>query len=1010
MEQLRIELNGGLRAQGVGGQAGKFRTRKAALLLARLALEPGAHKRDALVSWLWPDDDSVCARNRLSNALSGLRRTLGTAPGAPSPFLSSHDTIALDTERVEVDVAEWEAALRAVERESEAEPRKRQLLDALARWNGLVPDFDDAILGRHAARLNEAFFVATCRLASLDEDDERALPPLRRALALDPAREDVARALMRALWRREGPRAALRLFRELEAALRSGPKRAPSSPTRDLAREIAAQLQPQPSASTPSSLSPLEGRAARLPCPGTQFFGREDELKTVLRTLAPGSGGARLLSLWGGGGSGKTRLAIEIARRASASWNGEVAFVPLAETAQSAAIFEAIARALGLPRSSNRAARDLCIEALQRRPTLLVLDNFEHLLPDGAASVEELLESAPTLKCLVTSRRPLNARHEQRLPVAPLPVPSAQETALAALAENPSMQMWRDHARRARPDFELNAQNAIAVASLCRALEGVPLAIELAAARSLALSPAQIEEQLGARMEFLKRRVGAPDNDEPRHASVRAALDWSYELLSPDLQRALRQSAVFAGGWTLDAAQKMGLAPRGAPSSWLLEAHEELCAHCLWQAREEGDEMRFGLSETLRQYALSCWQQKESASARRALRRKHARYFLEVARGASQLWRGPGFSQWLPRLGREQGNLRAALEFLLDSNKAGALDMAAVLWSVWFSTGALEEGRRFLDLAVIGWENAPLSDAERTAGHASFAEALCGAGFLAWRQGDFARAITLCERSLRLCRASGDKRGTLYSLLPLQMTTLIQGDYPRTRALCEEALALGHATENGFGVAFSLHMSGAEREMSGDLQRALSLQEQSYELFSRLELREGQAYALLNWGSAARRNGEATRALELFDKARTLFQELSHREGEAYCLLLGSLAFLQQGDWPRAASQGRQSLGSLFELGALWGVAMALEGAAWGAMRRNVPDAARAARLWSAAQKVRANIGAPIPPVDRRAFGAFEDELKALLSPSSFDAAWKIGRTLSLDQSVREALNEEMTF
>jgi len=983
---VRIELWGGLRAFAEGRLVARFRTRRAALLLARLALEPRMHAREALIEWLWPDAGFEAGRGRLSGALSVLRRDLG------AQFLSNHDAVGLDFARVATDVGEWESLLR----EDAPVDEYARLSRAVEEWKGpLLVGLEDGVLASHTRRLEEIYFGALRRLAEIaPSDDPFVLGQLRRAQEAAPAREEIARPLMHALSVVEGPRAALRQFRSLQEELRRNGSRVPTPATQELARELSLQLR---------DVSPVPNADnSRLPRLTGQFFGRETDLETALALMAPG-GEAPLLSLVGGGGVGKTRLSLEIARRLSGAWKGEVFFVPLADVPDAARLGDAILDGLGKPRVPGVAALDLVVAALQT-PTLLVLDNFEHLLPDGAGVLLPLLGGAPRSRLLVTSRRPLRVGGERQLSVAPLPIPDLGDA--NSWNTNPSVRLFAARARLARPELRMGDELE-AMARLCAALEGVPLALELAAARVGALSLSQIEALLRERLDVLQALQERANGGPPRHASVRAALDWSFDLLPADVGRLFRALCVFRGGWTLEIARFVCPSPRGAGALWLEDSLELLRSHSLLQARDEGESLRFGFLETVRTYAQERHKRDEKPSVRRATHERHARAFVALACDATQSGASAGFDAPGPQLEREGANLRAALEWALEDQPALALEGAASSWWFWFLSSDLSQGRQWLARAL----EASAEVGEERAGEAPLPTvktwAQCGAGFLAWRQGDLVAARTWSQASLEGSRALGDKRGVAYSLIPLQMTALVRSDYALARASGEESLALGRELGDQVVQGFALHLLGSGHEMTGDLERAWSLQEQSCTLFQTLGSRDGVAFTSFNWGSAARRRGKLARAIELCEQGRALFEELSNREGQGYCLVYGARAHLENGDAGRAGVELRAGLKSLWDVRALWGVALALETLAMIEARAETEAGwTRAARLWGAAQKTREQIGAPIPPVDKDEFAAFEARLHAQLDAPVWEAGWESGRTLTLEQNVKWALGQ----
>jgi len=490
-------------------------------------------------------------------------------------------------------------------------------------------------------------------------------------------------------------------------------------------RQHGTQDNGLPNTSSPRS---AEAPSLRLPMQFTRFFGREEEIAR-LQELVNGERAddhSRLITLTGPGGSGKTRLAIECVRQAASVRAGAVWFVPLADLIDARLIPAAILGTLCPNTSTRSEALEEVVAALANRPTLLILDNFEHLVESGAALVKTLLECVPTLTCLVTSRQRLGLEGEQEFPVAPLPTPSAPGTP-ERLLEFASVQLFVDRAQLTRPDFQVTARNAADVAALCDRLEGIPLAIELAAPWIQSLTPAQILSRIERRFDLLvsrRRDIG------PRHVTLRAALEWSYRLLSPELQRFFARLSVFRGGWTLETAEAVcgnaevweyGSQAPTQPPSHTSTPHllARLQAHSLVVAEEAEGGMRYRLLETLREYA----NEQLSAAERERLARRHAAYYLELAENTKAKGAGAEQAEGLARLEEEHDNFRAALEWALASEPEIALRLTVALWRFWYVRGYLNEGRRWLEEALSRSEDGPESIRARSMRRAWWLEA-----------------------------------------------------------------------------------------------------------------------------------------------------------------------------------------------------------------------------------------------------------------------------------------------
>lgn len=619
----------------------------------------------------------------------------------------------------------------------------------------------------------------------------------------------------------------------------------------------------------------------RLPAALTRFFGRELEIAHVETLL--GSPGTRLVTLTGLGGAGKTRLALEVAGRLRETFDDAVYFASLSDLTDAHRIAEVIRDALGVSRSAS-AAPPLAqvMETLRERPNLLVLDNFEHLVEDGAPFVRALLAGVPTLTCLVTSRQRLGLAGEQEFSVLPLPTPDASNDAGAAperlAACFASVALFADRARAARPDFTVTTDNSADVAALCRRLEGIPLAIELAAVRSKALSPAQMLSQMERRFDFL---VSRKRDAAPRHRSLRAALDWSCALLPADLARFFARLSVFRGGWTHAAAQVVG----AVPSALALEYLEHLQDDSLVLAEERDGAMCFRMLETVRERAAELLDDAERA----ALERGHAAHFLRLAEEAEPQLLGAEQALWLNRLEAEHDNLRAALEFCRTNGDGLAaetgLRLAGALWRFWQVRGYLNEGRERL-AAVLSQTLPPGTKNEAATGPLleARAKALNGAGNLADQEGDYAAARLFYEECLVLQRGLGDRAGVAVALNNLGQVAHAEGDFARARSFFDESLALWWELGGRWGIAYLLDNKGRAARRQGDDATALSLFEVSLAIRRELDDKGGIGESLINLALEAADVGDAARARSLLDEGVAVGQELGDRRGVARCL------------------------------------------------------------------------------------------------------------------------------
>jgi predicted ATPase/uncharacterized protein HemY len=684
------------------------------------------------------------------------------------------------------------------------------------------------------------------------------------------------------------------------------------------------------------------------------------------------------VTLVGTGGSGKTRLVLEVARRLVETWQGAVWFVPLADLEDASRLGSALRDALRLPRAREIEPLPQVIAALSQQPSLLILDNFEQLAVEGVPFLEALLEGAPGLTLLVTSRQRLNLAGEREFLVGPLPTPEGEPTP-EELLRSESAQLFVDRAQEVRPDFQVTPRNAGAVAALCRRLEGIPLAIELAAARSQVLTPAQICARLSRRFELLVSRQRGPE----RHRSLRAALDWSYALLAPELKRFFARLSVFRGGFTLEAAEQVACDPeRGLCEAELsLDYLAQLRECSLLLAEEGADEIRFRLLETLREYA----DEQLAATERATLARRHTEYFLDLAEAAEALLSGSEQHEGLARLEREHDNLRAALDWSVAQGETQVgLRLSGALWRFWWMRGYLTQGRERL-AALLALPGAsprtpqrakalhaasslafsqgeyPLSRSYAEESRAIFRElgdrqglalALDIQGQLAQAHADYATARSLYEECLALERQLDSRSGIARALNNLASTAHEQGDYGAARALYEESLAIWREAGDRWGIATSLGYLGKLCHAQGEYGAARALYEESLAIQrDQLGSEYDVAGILYNLGRVAQAQGEYGTARAFCEECLAIRRELGDRSGISDVLnALGSAA-REQGDYVAARALYEESLTIKRELGDRRGIAYLLHNLGRAAYEQGDDDAARALNEQSLALK-----------------------------------------------------------
>ena len=777
-----------------------------------------------------------------------------------------------------------------------------------------------------------------------------------------------------------------------------------------------------------------------LPAPATAFIGRGDLVAAAVAHLR--RPGVRLLTLTGPPGIGKTRLSLQVAAALADDFADGGAFVPLAPIRDAHLVPSSIGLALRIRESGGLPLVESLKEYLHEREMLLVLDNFEQVVAAGPL-VAELLLAAPGLKVLVTSREVLHIYGEHDFPLRPMTLPDLKNLPPPeALQDYEAIRLFCERAAAVRPGFTLTAETAPMVAEICHRLDGLPLAIELAAARVRMIAPKGILARLASRLELL--REGPRDLPE-RQRALTSAISWSYDLLDAPEQALFRRLAVFAGGCTLEAAAAVGSGQWGPedilrrdlaseisddhairntqyaadahsssliPHSSVLAGLESLVAKSLLrQQAAEGangddgaeEERRFWMLETIREYAGQVLEEQGEGDA---ARRRHALYYLALAEAAVAAWNGPEQEVWLARLEREHDNLRVALAWALAGPEpATATRLGAALWRFWNTHSHLSEGRRWLD-AILALPGTPQPAAR--------AQMLNGAGGMAYMQGDYAEAMARHEESLLLRRALGDSHGVTDSLNNLGLVVHDLGDYDRARELLEESLALKRDLDDRAGMAAVLNNLGMLVQGLGEYEQARTYYEESLVLHRALDARWGLAFPLNNLGLVALQQGDYARAKVYYEESLEVCRDLGDRLGIGYALNdLGEVA-RRQGHPAQARALFVEGLNLRQELGDQEGIGNSLESLGSLALEQHpagtplhLAGARRAVRLWAAAMILREAMGAPLPPADQARLDEELAAARAVLGARAFQAAWDAGRALAPDEAVAYALAED---
>jgi predicted ATPase/DNA-binding CsgD family transcriptional regulator/Tfp pilus assembly protein PilF len=729
----------------------------------------------------------------------------------------------------------------------------------------------------------------------------------------------------------------------------------------------------------------------RVPSPLNALIGRKQELAAV-RCLI-GRDDVRLVTLTGPGGVGKTRVALAMAAESGGAFDGGVAFVPLAPIQDAALVPAAVAESLDVQESGVRPLSEDVIARIGSRRFLLILDNFEHLLA-AAPLVTDLLTACPGLQVLATSRRRLDLSGEHEVPVPPLAlVDPDRPYSVEELGGVPAIQLFVARAQAAERNFTLTAANGRLIAEICQRLDGLPLAIELAAPRTRLLSPAALLSRLTNRLQLL---TGGPRDVPERLQTMRQAIAWSYDLLGPATQMALRQLAVFVGGFTLDGAEAIAggtqCAGRDAARSGsfpVLDLLGVLVDESLLQKTEQSDgERRFGMLETVREYAL---ERLEESGQESEARRRHAEYCLSLAEHADPWQAVP--APWLDRLQAEHDNLRAALTWANANDPEMALRLAGGLWRFWSQKGYWSEGRAWLEQALARGAKAPAS--VRIA-------AIAGVGTIAQEQSDYAEARRYFEAMFALAHESGDERHAARALRSLGIVASNQSDFGRAAELFEEALARVRAQQDQPAIARGLSDLGLVAERRNDHERAIAYYEEALPLARASGDQTLTGIVLSNLAGAYISAEDWARGEALSEEALDLFRLLDDRLGVAIELYNLGEAARRHGDVAGAWERYRESQVIISELGERQLASRILDRIAHLLATNGLPRPA--AHLLGAAAAHRRQLADQLYPVEEEFVAETIATTRAALNEEAFQAAWEAGESLSPAQAVAEAM------
>jgi predicted ATPase/DNA-binding SARP family transcriptional activator len=949
-----------------GAQMPRVRTRSVEWLLALLALRHGRTvSRTWLAGTIWPESMESQALANLRHDLVTLRKAI--RPEEQRIQSPTRDTLRFDLEGAEVDVVRFD---RAVDGEDES-----SLRDAVAAYAGPLLEgcYEEWVLTERESRARRCL-EALERLADGElkrENPAEAIGFLRRAQGLEPLRDSIVRRLMSALEQMGDPASAVGVYRGLRERLHAELSTAPDPDTTRLFHQIRQRAHRKPDApvverSTDRELTAgghdRSGTAfARPPLPIARLIGREQEVCDIEERIAD----SRLVTLVGAGGMGKTRLAIEVANRVESRSPGTVLWVELAPLAAGSLVLPALAGALEIRQPGPTDSDNLMDGVAQRLSggeTFAVLDNCEHLLDSSAELVQQLLSRCSALTVLVTSRQRLGIAGEVTWHVPPLPVadpdqlPAGPAESAQAARAAPAVRLFLERAVAARADFQLATREDVeAVCRICRRLDGIPLAVELAAARARSLTVIEIQSKLDHRFSLL---TGGSRTAMPRHRTLKSLIDWSYDLLSGPEKQLLGRLSAFAGGWTAGAAENV-CSGDGVERTEMLDLLSSLVDQSLVVAETAGSSTRYHLLETVRQYAREIL---SLSGEEAAWRNRHLQYFSALADEAEpNLWTGSSQAEWLDRLETENDNLRAGLDWAAQApdRAIDGLRTCGALWRFWIAHPRLFEGQSHLTRALtIG----PHGDSRERG------RALTGAGNLATLQGDFATARRLLQECLDMRRRLGDDpRQIAGTLVNLAAAILSEEDLDEAKPLLEEAL--------------SIYREQGERWLASN--------------------------ALGNLGTIASLQGDHTAARDLYEECLSIQREFGDQWSVSMSLHNLGITAYDLGDFGSARDYHTESLTIRSQTGDSWGIASSLGRIA--AIEAASGSPQLAARLWGASESLRYEIGTPLPSSER----TFYDQQIVICrseigDDEAFDNAWEEGGSMPMEGLLAMALRSEL--
>lgn len=1022
-----FELLGRFRAESHARSFDRFRTQKTASLLAYLLLHADRpHTREALIDQFWPESTFEAGQTNLRVALNSLRKQL-EPPGTPvnALLIATRDTVQIVAEAIETDVAQFQAAIRRFQSASDIRDQMEHGAEAIRLYKGrLLPAlYDDWVLReqQHLESLSLNILRKMSLLCTRTGDVGTALEFALRAVECDPLNEELHAEVLRLYLAAEQPSAAVRHFQQFAALLSDQFDGVPSPETQALVAPWfgSRELLSRPTAGTVKEpLSPVSPLATPEPPPvrlspalppllGT-LRGRDEEREFLLAKLR--TEGPLLLTLTGPGGVGKTRLATELTHLVSEQFGDRIAFVSLAEFTDPDMIPFAILQAFQLRASKQREPIQALVEHLGDAPALLALDNFEQLVPSGLDEIRALRDHLPNLKLLITSRHVLGLGGEQTFAVLPFPSPTASrlrtlpsagralpEPDIAKLLQNAGVQLFLERAQALRPDFQITPRNASDLAAVCAHLEGMPLAIELAASWINVLSPAQLLE----RFRYPSRTLSGRRRDiSPRHRTVQNTVAWSYQLLSPALQQALCLLSTFRGGWTLEALDAISNPQDSDPASGfedLIDVLAELQERSLIFSREEkaGDDtrLRYRMLESVREFC----DDQLSLEDREAHRQRHAEYFFEYAEQAKGDYNTERQEHAVVRLFADYENALAAMEWFLNGSCPASpprgLQMTTAIYGMWTLLGMQLEAMHYMERALAHPCNQG-SIAPRAA-------ALNMIASLYSESGDNEKALALLYEALAIRQQLGNESGMGASMNTIGIVLQAQGRFDEALEAYGQAVALFRKGSRPTHIAIGLRNMAIICDLQKRHEQADIHLTESLEICRREKYAHGTYSALNTLANRDYVSGRHTLARERYEECVSFFRESQDLGRLASNLSSLGRLYYDLGE----TKQSRAALSEAITLNQRMDdkqeITLVFEHIAY-THQESAPH--RAAISAGVAQSLRDLTGSPKPPSDVPAYTRLLDSLRQRLGDQTYRAAFDAGYRMELNAAVDFAL------